>query len=176
MTLKVATDGGCINNPGPGGWAWYVDEDNWASGALDDTTNNVMELTAILRAATDIPGHLDIELLVDSQYAIKATSHGKDGWVDGWIKKGWRTAGGSPVKNVELIQAAVAALDARTGSTIFTWVKGHAGHELNSLADEIANRRARRQSWHDGPGWTGANTVSSRDTKIPTPEMNGRHS
>lgn len=158
--VTVATDGGCIGNAGddPAGWAWYVDPDNYQHGHLPNSTNNKAELTAILWAVKMIPSELDLLILADSQYAIKALSHGSQGWIDGWAKRGWVTSSGGPVKNSLLIQTIDKAIAARKGKVTFQWVKGHAGHPLNAEADRLANTAA-RTPWLGvtaGPGWANA--------------------
>jgi ribonuclease HI len=158
-TIVVATDGGCIGNRGadPAGWAWYVDPDNHAYGHLPGSTNNIAELTAVHRVATMLPPEADLLLLVDSRYAIQClTSKSEGGWVDGWIKRGWKKADGKPVLNREVIQPAYEALQARTGTTRFQWVKGHNGDAMNEAVDKLANKAARSPKVGPlaGPGWT----------------------
>ena len=101
MTITAAADGSALGNPGPAGWAWYVDDDRWAAGGWPRNTNNVGELTAVLellRATADEDD--DLLILCDSQYAIKACTE----WMAGWKRKGWRKADGKPVMNVEIIK------------------------------------------------------------------------
>jgi ribonuclease HI len=152
MTIRVAADGSSLGNPGPAGWAWYVNDDCWAAGGWKRATNNQAELTAVLQffRAT---AHLDDDLLIlcDSQYVINCVSK----WMPGWKKKGWRKADGKPVMNVELLQEIDAELSGRRYR--FEWVKGHANHPLNEAAD--ARARAVSEAYQrgaaipSGPGW-----------------------
>ena len=134
--LQVATDGSALGNPGPGGWAWYVNSYTWASGGRAHTTNNAMELAAVLDLldATD-PGQALI-ILADSRYVIDSLTK----WVHGWKKRGWTTAKGDPVANRDLIEPIHIAMQGR--SIEFVWIKGHAGHELNEGADVRARAAA----------------------------------
>lgn len=147
--IVVATDGSCLKNPGPGGWAAAVvigdrwaDAERWVAGSERHTTNNAMELTAIaatLHAFRDHPGELVI--VTDSRYAIDALTK----WVKGWKRRGWRTGKNEPVKNQEEIQLADALLEHRRRAghgTSFRWVRGHAGHEANEFVDDRARRAA----------------------------------
>jgi ribonuclease HI len=151
-TLTVAVDGSCLGNPGPGGWAWYLDQHNWQAGGLRDTTNNAAELTAIAAALAAIPGDQPVVFAADSRYAIDACTT----WVPGWQRRGWRTSSNTPVANGELIRRIVDALDGR--DVRFTWVRGHAGHHLNESADRAARAAAlcvqRGEQPRCGPGWT----------------------
>ena len=133
MTIRAAADGSALGNPGPAGWAWYVDDTCWAAGGWKHATNNQAELTAVLQffRAT---AHLDDDLLnlCDSQYVINCVTK----WLSGWKRKGWRKADGKPVMNVELLQEIDAELPGRRYR--FEWVKGHANHPLNEAADSRA--------------------------------------
>lgn len=137
MTIEAAADGSALGNPGPAGWAWYVDEDHWASGGWAHGTNNMGELTAVLELLR-ATAHLDDDLLVycDSTYTINTITK----WMAGWKRKGWRKRDGNPVMNLEIVQALDAAMAGRR--VRFEWVKGHAGHELNEAADRLANAAA----------------------------------
>jgi len=154
MTIVAAADGSALGNPGPAGWAWYVDEDHWASGGWPHGTNNMGELTAVLRLLEDT-AHLDEDLLVycDSTYAINTITK----WMAGWKRKGWRKGDGKPVMNLEIVQALDAAMAGR--QVRFEWVKGHAGHPLNEAADKLANAAAlahkEGRGGDDGPGYDG---------------------
>lgn len=133
MTIRAAADGSALGNPGPAGWAWYVDDSCWAAEGWKHATNNQAELTAVLQffRAT---AHLDDDLLIlcDSQYVINCVTK----WMPGWKKKGWRKTDGKPVMNVELLQEIDAVLPGRRYR--FEWVKGHANHPLNEAADTRA--------------------------------------
>lgn len=141
--ITAAADGSALSNPGPAGWAWYVDEDRWAAGGWPHGTNNMGELMAVLDLLRQT-AHLDDELhvLCDSQYAINCITK----WTPGWKRRGWRKADGKPVMNVEILQELDAAMEGRRVS--FEWVKGHAGHAMNERADELA--RAVATAYRDG--------------------------
>jgi ribonuclease HI len=152
--IIAAADGSALGNPGPAGWAWYVDETCWAAGGWPRGTNNQGELTAVLELFR-ATAHLDDELLVqcDSQYVINAVTK----WMAGWKRKGWRKADGKPVLNLELLQELDAATQGRRYR--FEWVRGHAGHPANEAADERARAVAlayqQGREVPSGPGWTG---------------------
>ena len=107
MTITAAADGSALGNPGPAGWAWYVDENTWAAGGWKHATNNIGELTAVLELFRST-AHLDDDLLIlcDSQYVINSVTK----WMPGWKRKGWRKGDGKPVMNLELIQELDAAI------------------------------------------------------------------
>ncbi|ERH25372.1 ribonuclease HI, partial [Actinomyces sp. oral taxon 877 str. F0543] len=146
MTITVAVDGSSLGNPGPAGWAWVVDRDCWDAGGWPEGTNNIGELTALLEAleATAAAGLSDqgLHVLADSQYTINVASK----WRIGWKKRGWTKADKKPIKNLALIQRIDRAMEGRT--VTFEWVKGHAGHPLNELADDLA--RACAQTYQEG--------------------------
>ena len=152
--IIAAADGSALGNPGPAGWAWYVDDECWAAGGWPRGTNNQGELTAVLELFR-ATAHLDDELLVqcDSQYVINAVTK----WMAGWKRKGWRKADGKPVLNLELLQELDAATQGRRYR--FEWVRGHAGHPANEAADERARAVAlayqQGREVPSGPGWTG---------------------
>ena len=154
MTITAAADGSSLGNPGPAGWAWYVDEDTWDAGGWPKGTNNLGELTAILRLlqATAETGE-ELHILADSQYAINVVSK----WRLGWKKRGWTKADKKPIKNLELIQEIDRAMEGRR--VTFEWVKGHAGHRMNERADDLARECAEAyQAGHTpepGPGFGG---------------------
>ncbi|WPR63947.1 RNase H family protein [Glutamicibacter protophormiae] len=154
MTITAAADGSALGNPGPAGWAWYIDEENWASGGWDHGTNNMGELQAVLelfRATAQHPEQ-ELKILCDSQYAINCISK----WMPGWKKRGWKKADGKPVLNQEILKELDAAINGRKYT--FEWVKGHAGHDLNEAADDRARAAAtahQQGSAPDpGPGYT----------------------
>lgn len=159
MTITAAADGSSLGNPGPAGWAWYVDEDTWDAGGWPQGTNNLGELTAILRLleATAETGE-ELHILADSQYAINVVSK----WRLGWKKRGWTKADKKPIKNLELIQEIDRAMEGRR--VTFEWVKGHAGHHMNERADDLARACAEAyqagRTPKPGPGFGGG---ASRD-------------
>lgn len=156
MTIIAAADGSALGNPGPAGWAWYIDEDSWRAGGWPHGTNNMGELKAVLDLleATAVDADQHLHILCDSQYVINSVTK----WMPGWKRKGWRKKDGKPVLNVELLKAIDAALAGR--SVEFEWVKGHAGHAMNEAADRRANAAAtafqRKQDPQVGPGYRGS--------------------
>ena len=136
--IIAAADGSALGNPGPAGWAWFIDENTWASGGWKRGTNNMGELQAVLslfEATAHVPER-ELRIFCDSKYTIDSITK----WMPGWKKKGWKKSDGKPVLNLELMQALDAALVGRNYT--FTWVKGHAGHEMNERADELARAAA----------------------------------
>ena len=131
----VYTDGACSGNPGPGGWAWAVPGGAWARGHEAHTTNQRMELTAVLRAVEALDGELDV--VSDSTYFVNCF---RDGWWRGWQRRGWRNSSKQPVANRDLweplIELVVPAVDA--GTLTLQWVKGHSGDPMNDLVDRLA--------------------------------------
>lgn len=135
--IEIFTDGACSGNPGPGGWGAILragthEKEIW--GGEPATTNNRMELTAVIRALELLKRPVQAKIYTDSQYVQKGISE----WIHGWKARGWKTASKAPVKNVDLWQA----LDEATASHVleWVWVKGHAGHAENERADELARR------------------------------------
>lgn len=159
VTIIAAADGSALGNPGPAGWAWYVDEEHWACGGWAHGTNNMGELTGVLDLLQQT-AHLDEDLLVycDSRYAIDSITK----WMPNWKRRGWKKADGKPVMNVEIMKALDAAM---RPNVRFEWVKGHAGHELNEAADKLANAAA--ASWKlgvapdPGPGFSGTGVAEA---------------
>lgn len=156
MTITAAADGSALGNPGPAGWAWYVNEDCWRAGGWPHGTNNQGELMAVLdllRATSHLPQE-DLHILCDSQYVINSITK----WMPGWKRKGWRKADGKPVLNVDLLKELDRELAGRKYT--FEWVKGHAGHDLNEAADERARAAATAYQQgvaaRSGPGFPGA--------------------
>ena len=153
MTTVVAIDGSALGNPGPAGWAWYVDENCWAAGGWPSSSNNRGELTALLELLkATAPTNEELHVLADSQYVINSVTK----WMSGWKKRGWRKSDKSPVLNADLMQAIDKAITGRKVS--FEWVRGHSGHPLNEAADDKARAAAtayqRHVSVESGPGWT----------------------
>ncbi len=156
MTITAAADGSALGNPGPAGWAWYVNDDCWRAGGWPHGTNNQGELMAVLDLlrATSHLRHEDLHILCDSQYVINSITK----WMPGWKRKGWRKADGKPVLNVDLLKELDRELAGRKYK--FEWVKGHAGHDLNEAADERARAAATAYQQgvaaRSGPGFPGA--------------------
>lgn len=150
--LRIYTDGACSGNPGPGGWAWASSRQHWASGGEGATTNNKMELTAVLRAIEDNADRR-LTIVMDSSYV----KDGLETWSVNWIRNGWKTKAGKPVKNREIWEPLIAARDARPGAIAFEWVKGHSGDPMNDLVDELAvtERDAFRSTVGPTPGAPG---------------------
>jgi len=135
--IEIYADGACRGNPGPGGWGVLLrtgTRERTLHGGEPATTNNRMELTAVIRALESLTQHCRVQLYTDSQYVQKGITQ----WIHDWKRRGWRTAGKQPVKNVDLWQQLEALASAHEVS--WHWVKGHAGHDGNERADALANR------------------------------------
>ena len=133
--IEIWTDGACSGNPGPGGWGAILrfrGQEKELKGGEPDTTNNRMELLAAISALKALNRACAVDLYSDSNYMRDGITK----WIFGWKKKGWRTADGKPVKNVELWQQLEAEKDRH--DVTFHWVRGHAGHAENERADELA--------------------------------------
>lgn len=137
--VVIYTDGACKGNPGPGGWGVWLRSggaEKELCGGEAETTNNRMELTAVIEALAALKRPCRVSLHLDSEYVRKGITE----WITGWKAKGWRTAARQPVKNVDLWQR-LDALVASGGHQIeWHWVKGHAGDPGNERADALANR------------------------------------
>lgn len=138
--VQLITDGACIGNPGPGGWAYilrYGDKKRERSGAERQTTNNRMELTAAVEGLLALKEPCEVEVTTDSQYL----RNGITSWIHKWKRNGWKTAAKKPVINQDLWQA----LDEQVGRHRVTWLwtKGHADHPDNNRCDELATSAAR---------------------------------
>ena len=134
-SVVIYTDGACRGNPGPGGWGAllrYGERTRELSGAELNTTNNRMELMAAIQALEALTRASTVELYTDSQYVQKGIGE----WLEAWIKRGWRTAGKTPVKNADLWQRLKVAADRH--AVRWHWVKGHAGDPGNEAADKLA--------------------------------------
>ena len=139
-TVTIYTDGACSGNPGPGGWCAileYQGREKMISGGEESTTNNRMELMAVIVALEALNRPCEVEVHSDSQYVVNAFNKH---WIDGWKKRGWRTANKQPVKNRDLWERLLTAKSKH--KVEFIWVKGHAGHELNERCDELATTAA----------------------------------
>lgn len=139
MSQVVYTDGACRGNPGPGGWAWALDEDRWMSGAEAQSTNQRMEIMAAFRAVERLEGPL--ELRSDSTYVVKCFN---DRWYLGWKARGWRNSQKQAVANRDLWEPFIDLVLAR-GDVRFTWVKGHSTDRMNQLVDRLAVEASRNQ-------------------------------
>ncbi len=135
--IEIYTDGACRGNPGPGGWGALLrsgDHEKELWGGAADTTNNRMEMTAVIESLKALKRPSEVILTTDSQYVRKGITE----WISGWKRKNWKTAAGKPVKNADLWReidklAAGHKIDWR-------WVKGHSGHAENERVDDLANR------------------------------------
>lgn len=136
---KVYTDGACLGNPGPGGWAWIVDDDRFHSGGEARTTNQRMELTAVIRALETFEG--DVEIHSDSTYVVNCFNNN---WWKRWLATGWRNSKGDPVANSDLWKALLPLVLDQGRKVEFYWVKGHSGDELNERADRLAQAEAKK--------------------------------
>ena len=137
--VRIYTDGACKGNPGPGGWGALLRSgrhDRELYGGEPETTNNRMELTAVIRALEALTRPCRVELFTDSEYVKRGITE----WLSAWKQRGWKTADRKPVKNVDLWQT-LEALAARHRVS-WHWVRGHSGHPENERADELANRGA----------------------------------
>jgi ribonuclease HI len=135
--VEIFTDGACKGNPGPGGWGVlmrYGEVEKELCGGEANTTNNRMEMLAVISGLEALKKSTKVRVVLDSQYVQK----GMNEWIHGWKLRGWKTAAKQPVKNVDLWQRldlAVARHEVQ-----WQWVKGHAGHEGNERADQLANK------------------------------------
>lgn len=136
--VVIYTDGACKGNPGPGGWGVLMQAGPHTKelfGGERETTNNRMELTAVIEALRALKRPCDVTLFLDSEYVRKGITE----WIHGWKAKGWKTSTKQPVKNVELWQALDALVSCAGHRIEWRWVKGHAGDPGNERADALAN-------------------------------------
>ncbi len=134
--IEIFTDGACSGNPGPGGWAAilrYKGKEKELSGSEKETTNNRMELTAVIEALKALKEPCEVELFTDSKYVCDAINQR---WVYSWQAKGWRKADKKPALNVDLWEQLLPLL--KTNKVKFNWLKGHAGHPENERCDRLA--------------------------------------
>jgi len=137
--IDIYTDGACKGNPGPGGWGALLksaDSQKELCGGALLTTNNRMEMTAVIEALSALKRPCHVRLHVDSQYVLKGMTE----WLPGWKSRGWKTAAKAPVKNVDLWQWLDALVSSAGHKIDWHWVKGHNGHPGNERADELANQ------------------------------------
>ena len=140
----VFTDGACLGNPGPGGWAWAEPGGAYASGAEPRTTNQRMEITAAYEAVRSHPG--PVRIVSDSTYVVNCF---RDRWWEGWLRRGWKNSARKPVANRDLWEPFVD-LVRRRGDVTFSWVKGHSGDAMNDLVDALAVEAAQTQAGRSG--------------------------
>ena len=148
-SINIYTDGACSGNPGPGGYGTilvYFDKDGTKhekelSEGYSNVTNNQMELMAVIVGLEALKKPCKVSLYSDSKYVVDAFNAK---WIDGWVKKGWKTAGKTPVKNVELWQRLLKAKESH--DVEFIWVKGHAGHEFNERCDSLAVEASKKDN------------------------------
>jgi ribonuclease HI len=139
----VYTDGACSGNPGRGGWAWAVPRGRYASGAAAQTTNQRMEITAVLEAVRALDGPL--EVVSDSTYV---TNCFRDRWWEGWLQRNWRNRQRKPVANRDLWEPLIELVQHR--DIRFRWVQGHSGDPMNELVDQLAVTACRTQQGQQG--------------------------
>ncbi|HEX4853743.1 MULTISPECIES: ribonuclease HI [Arenimonas] len=140
-SVEIHTDGACLGNPGPGGWGALLrhgDTERELAGGEANTTNNRMELLAAIMALEALKSPCEVVLSTDSQYVQKGIGE----WLPNWIRRGWKTAGGEPVKNKDLWERLQAA--AKPHKVQWKWVKGHAGHVENERVDQLARAAAEK--------------------------------
>jgi ribonuclease HI len=141
--VTLVTDGSCLGNPGPGGWAAILrfgDDKKELWGSERETTNNRMEMTAVIEALSSLKEPCRVLVEIDSEYV----KNGITKWMDAWKRRGWRTASKQPVKNKDLWQKLDEAVSRH--QVRWEWVKGHAGHADNNRCDELARQAAIEQS------------------------------
>lgn len=143
--VVIYTDGACSGNPGKGGWCAILIYDNNGiqvrksiSGSKNDTTNNQMELTAVIEALNMLKEPVDVQIFTDSKYVMEGATK----WLNGWIKNNWKTSGKKTVANQDLWKKLLPLLE--THSINWNWVKGHSDNEFNNKCDEIARKLAKQ--------------------------------
>lgn len=137
--VEIFTDGACKGNPGPGGWAALLrmgKHEKELSGSEPETTNNRMEMTAVIRALAALTEACDVSLYTDSKYVIDGITK----WIEGWQKRGWKTAAKKPVLNEDLWRQMLDEVGLH--KITWHWVKGHNGHPENERVDQMASERA----------------------------------
>jgi len=139
--IRIHTDGACRGNPGPGGWAWASGPDEFASGAEPHTTNQRMEVIAVIEALREHPDGA-IEIVSDSNYVVKCFH---DKWYVGWLRRGWKNSKGQGVANRDLWETLLPLVLEGGREVAFSWVKGHSGDRMNDFVDELATAAADAQ-------------------------------
>ena len=140
--VNLYTDGACSGNPGPGGWGAilvYAGREKELSGGEENTTNNRMELTAVIRGLAALKEPCSVEIVSDSSYVVNAV---EKKWLRSWLKNGWRNSQKKPVPNRDLWEALLREFDRHR--VHFTWIRGHAGHPYNERCDRLAVEQSRR--------------------------------
>jgi ribonuclease HI len=140
-SFTLFTDGACLGNPGPGGWAYILQHDGEEiidSGGEPNTTNQRMEVTAVLRALESLTSPAMVEIYADSQYVTKGLTE----WMDGWLAKNWKNTAKKPVKNQDLWKRLAQLREVHNITT--HWIKGHDGHPENERCDTIASTEAEK--------------------------------
>ena len=141
--VSIYTDGACLGNPGPGGWAAiliYNQHRKEFSGGFAQTTNNRMELMAIIQGLKSLKKTCNVHIYTDSRYIHDALNKG---WLNGWQKNGWRTADKKPVKNQDLWREILSLINIH--KVKFNWIPGHAGQKENERCDQLAKKAAKGQ-------------------------------
>ena len=159
--VRVWTDGACLGNPGPGGWGWVDERGERDSGGERSTTNQRMELQAARQAVAAHPG--PVEVVSDSKYVVSAFN---EGWIDGWLRRGWKNSRKEPVANQDLWKPFVDEVAAH-GQVTFSWVKGHAGDPMNEEADRLATEAAATLAAGGSNSAGGANSANSAGGSAP---------
>lgn len=142
MGVLLFTDGACSGNPGPGGWGAILrlgTNEKRMSGGEKDTTNNRMELTAVIAGLSALKRACEVNVISDSKYVCDSVSKG---WVYSWKKKNWKKSDGKPALNSDLWEELLSLL--KTHKVTFTWIKGHAGHPENELCDKMAVEESKK--------------------------------
>ena len=164
--VDIYTDGSCRGNPGVGGWGAvlvYGTRQKELSGGEAQTTNNRMELTAVIEALSALKEPCDVTLTSDSKYVIDAL---EQGWARGWKQRGWKKADGKPALNVDLWQRLQVQLDRH--EVTFRWIKGHNGHPYNERCDALATASADRPRLpRSAPSWAGGGPSAHYSTTRP---------
>ncbi|HEY5120823.1 MAG TPA: ribonuclease H [Acidimicrobiales bacterium] len=145
---RIHTDGSCRGNPGPGGWAWAAGTDSYASGAAPHTTNQRMEVLAVIEALQSHPEGA-VEIVSDSTYVVKCFH---DQWHVGWLRRGWKNSQGQPVANRDLWEVLIPMVVHSDREVRFTWVKGHSGDPMNDFVDALATEAADSQRGRSSGG------------------------
>jgi ribonuclease HI len=142
--VTLITDGACLGNPGPGGWAAILRNgttEKMISGGEAETTNNRMEMTAVIQGLSALKRRCQVLVITDSKYVMDAF---EKKWIEGWLKRSWKTSSGDPVKNQDLWEILIEGVESHDVS--WQWVRGHTGHVDNERVDSEAQAMARKAS------------------------------